>query len=120
MRPAASPTPVTNFNIAALAAGAGGIAAFAATMRWAYHQYDTFHWFIFACACATGYQVRSRPLLLTVCVVAAVFFNPIVPLRMRRYNWVNTDYAVGIAFCFIAILVLRERAAAAKADLTRR
>lgn len=120
MRPSDEPTTGPNLNIAAISAGAGSIAAFAATMRWAYREYDAFHWFIFACACVTGYQLRSRPLLLTLCVVAAVFFNPIIPFRMRRYTWVDVDIGVGIALFMIAVLMLRERALAAKADLTTR
>ncbi len=88
---------------AAACATFAAVVAYEAHFRWPYHTYDTFRWLIALAAIATAYLLRTRPIALTACVVIAVLFNPIAPLRMRAYQWQRYDTLAMVVMATVAV-----------------
>lgn len=71
--------------------------------RWPYVYYENFRWVITITALACAYLLRSKPLVVALCVAVALVFNPIAPPRMRAYQWQRYDVLAAIVMFGVAV-----------------
>jgi hypothetical protein len=81
-----------------------GISALWALQRLPYDYYTIIRWLVFAGAGygAYGFAIRKISIAAIACSIAAILFNPIIPIRLHRVQWQPIDFIVGISLLTLA------------------
>lgn len=107
-------TKITKAQVdaAIIASLIAAVTAFIAHSRWSYDYYVLFRWIICGSSLYTGYVMRAKPLVVAFCVGVGLAFNPIVPLRMRSYEWQRYDIAAAMIMGIVAAYACRLKVSA--------
>lgn len=92
------------------------LAAFKLSGAGSYHRYGYYESLRAIVTIAWGFGayrfwLRGVPIATIVCCILAVLFNPVVPVTMRKYQWLPIDhtmvwFAIGAA-CGLGFLIYR-------------
>ena len=90
-----------------------GVTAFAAIQRLPYAYYSLSRIIVFVSAgyAAWWFWQRTRAFAALIAVAAALLFNPISPMRMRRAEWQTFDLLTGVVMLALAIYAWKVRRA---------
>jgi MFS-type transporter involved in bile tolerance (Atg22 family) len=80
-----------------------GLSALWALQRLPHDYYGIIRWLVFAGAGygAYGFARRQISIAAIACSIVSILFNPIVPIRLHRFQWQPIDLLGGI--CLLAL-----------------